>query len=263
MLRTAFLHALAHALALAITIAALPARADDDVLARGRVLFDVRCALCHAGHQSTIADAVRVAAGRPEAIRAAIANIGAMNYLATSFTDADLEAIAAYLASREDASRRFAVEYRHATNGHYFVTAHPDEIAALDARRGTLEPWLRTSLAFAVDLQAADGRLPVCRFFTAAFAARGSHFYSIDPAECDAVRRNPDWIDEGVAFQARSALAGACPAGTRPLFRLYNDGRGGAPNHRYSIDPAVRDAMLAEGFLPEGPAGGVAMCVPR
>jgi len=254
---------LLHVLATALVLATSPAGAADDTLARGALLFEVRCAICHAGNQSTIADAVRVAAGRPEAIRAAIANIGAMNYLATSFTDADFEAIAAYLASREEASRRFAVEYRHATNGHYFVTASPEEIAALDARRGALEPWLRTSLAFAVDLQAVDGRLPVCRFFTAAFAARGSHFYSIDPAECDAVRRNPDWIEEGVAFQARSAPAGACPVGTRPLFRLYNDGRGGAPNHRYTIDPAVRDAMLAEGFLPEGPAGGVAMCVPR
>lgn len=233
--------------------------AADDALARGALLFQAVCGTCHAGNQSTIADAVRIAAGRPEAIRAAIANIGAMNYLASAFTDADLEAIAAYLASREAASRRFAVEYRHAIDGHYFISADAAEIAALDAQRGALAPWRRTSQAFPVDLAPEDGRQPVCRAYTSAFAGRATHFYSIDPAECDAVRRDAAWTDEGVAFHARAPEGGACPAGTMALQRLYNNGRGGAPNHRYTVDPAVRDAMVAEGFVLEG----VAMCVPR
>ena len=32
-------------------------------------------------------------------------------------------------------------------------------------------------------------------------------------------------------------LAGTCPAGTVPVYRLYNDGHGAAPNHRYTTDP--------------------------
>jgi hypothetical protein len=48
-----------------------------------------------------------------------------------------------------------------------------------------------------------------------------------------------------------------------PVFRLYNNGMGGAPNHRFTTDAAVRSQMLDAGWIPEG-AGqeGVAFCVP-
>ena len=45
---------------------------------------------------------------------------------------------------------------------------------------------------------------------------------------------------------------GNCPAGTAPLFRLYNNGTGGAPNHRLTGDIATRNLMILQGWIPEG-----------
>jgi Repeat of unknown function (DUF5648) len=52
-----------------------------------------------------------------------------------------------------------------------------------------------------------------------------------------------------------------CPLGARPLYRLYNNGQGGAPNHRYTTSLATRTSMIAQGWIPEG-AGtiGVIAC---
>ena len=51
--------------------------------------------------------------------------------------------------------------------------------------------------------------------------------------------------------------------GTVPLYRLYNNGQGGAPNHRYTIDPAIRTQMIGQGWIPEGNGpDGVFACVP-
>jgi hypothetical protein len=56
---------------------------------------------------------------------------------------------------------------------------------------------------------------------------------------------------------------GTCPDENRPLYRLYNNGQGGAPNHRYTIDSAIRSDMIAAGWIPEGNgADGVFACVP-
>ena len=55
--------------------------------------------------------------------------------------------------------------------------------------------------------------------------------------------------------------AGACAAGTA-VYRLYNNGQGGAPNHRYTTSFAVRAAMLAADGLRKATAIGVISCVP-
>ena len=36
----------------------------------------------------------------------------------------------------------------------------------------------------------------------------------------------------------------ACPAGTIPVYRLYNQGMGGAPNHRFVTSLVERQNML-------------------
>ena len=46
-----------------------------------------------------------------------------------------------------------------------------------------------------------------------------------------------------------------------PLYRLYNDGMGGAPNHRYTTSLTVRAAMIEAGWIPEGSGIGVIGCV--
>ena len=61
----------------------------------------------------------------------------------------------------------------------------------------------------------------------------------------------------------RSCGDGSCAAGFTPVYRLYNNGQGGAPNHRYTTDIAVRAQMIAQGWVPEGLGpDGVEMCSP-
>ena len=38
----------------------------------------------------------------------------------------------------------------------------------------------------------------------------------------------------------------------QPLYRVYNRGMSGAPNHRYTTDPAVLAEMFAQGWQVEG-----------
>ena len=53
-----------------------------------------------------------------------------------------------------------------------------------------------------------------------------------------------------------------CRMAPVPLYRLYNNGQGGAPNHRFTTDATVRSKMLAAGYIAEGSGIGVGMCVP-
>jgi hypothetical protein len=155
------------------------------------------------------------------------------------------------------ALKSVAVEYFHAGFGHYFLTAQDDEISGLDA--GAYGgAFARTGRQFAVWNASTPGSVAVCRFFTITFAPKSSHFYTANPAECDGVKLNPDWEYEKLAFHVRPPGAGTCPAGTVPVFRVYNAGSTGAPNHRFTRDAAVRDLILAQGFVSEG----VAMCAP-
>jgi len=59
-------------------------------------------------------------------------------------------------------------------------------------------------------------------------------------------------------------LAGATrvsSTSTAPVYRLWN--RRADTNHRYTIDPAIRAAMLAQGWIAEGYGpNAVAMCAP-
>ncbi len=154
------------------------------------------------------------------------------------------------------------VEYHHAEWDHYFITGIPDEITKLD--NGTFVGWARTGLSFkSYPLGTADSNT-VCRFFSTSFAPRSSHFYTPFATECAIVKTNPDWQFEGDVFNIPiPAIDGSCDAGTVPVYRLYNDGQGAAPNHRYTTDFSVRAQMIARGWIPEGFGDiGVIMCAP-
>jgi hypothetical protein len=159
-------------------------------------------------------------------------------------------------------TRRAAVEYYHAEWDHYFVTDIPGEIAKLD--NGTFVGWARTGEGFDVYSDFPPGTAGVCRFFSTSFGLRSSHFYTPSAGECGVVRRNPDWQLEGVVFGVSApGPQGGCPAGMQPVYRLYNDGQGAAPNHRYTTSTATRERMLARGWIPEGYGPlGVIMCAP-
>lgn len=166
-------------------------------------------------------------------------------------------AVLVALAAGAAGAAGVAVEYFHAGYGHYFVTAAPDEIAALDAGRAA--GWQRTGETFGVEALGAAGATGVCRFWSGqTFAPKSSHFYVAEGAECGRVQGNPDWTWEGLVFALRAPDAdGACPSGMQPLYRSYNDGRGGAPNHRYVTKPGLRAEMTARGWVYEGVAGCV------
>ena len=158
-----------------------------------------------------------------------------------------------------------AVEYVNAALGHYFVTAFPAEIAVLDggAFGGA---WTRTGKSFMTHANPAIETVPVCRFFSTSFAPKSSHFYTANAAECEGLKANPDWQFEAIAFHSPLPdETGACPAGTDPVYRMYNNGQSGAPNHRFTTDLATRNDHVANrGFVSEGLGPlGIAMCAPR
>ena len=157
-------------------------------------------------------------------------------------------------------SQVVAIEYYHPDFDHYFVTALKSEIDALD--RGVFAGWHRTLSRFrALGLDANEAR--VCRFWSGqTFAPKSSHFHSSFASECAAVSQNRDWQYEGEVFAVKLPDAdGTCAPETSPLYRLYNNGMGDAPNHRYITSPYVRSNMIAQGWVPEGSGIGVIGCV--
>jgi DNA-binding beta-propeller fold protein YncE len=161
-----------------------------------------------------------------------------------------------------------AVEYFHAALGHYFLTSFPAEINALDT--GVFIGWQRTGQSLPVYAQRADGPLgivPVCRFYGRPEKGLDSHFYSASALECVQVQQafGDSWILETAeAFDVYPAdvATGACPFGTIPVYRVYNN-RPDA-NHRYTTSLAIRDAMVQAGRIAEGYGpNAVAFCVPR
>jgi hypothetical protein len=161
------------------------------------------------------------------------------------------------------------VEYYNATLDHYFITPLANEIAALDS--GTIAGWTRTGLAFDASASAGAALSPVCRFYIPPQHG-DSHFLSASPDECAAVLAKipvdpsfSDYIEETPAefyIALPDPVSGACPAGTAPVYRLWN--HRADSNHRYTADIATRDAMLARGYVAEGYGPqAVAMCTTR
>jgi hypothetical protein len=145
-----------------------------------------------------------------------------------------------------------AVEYYYSAWDHYFVTADAAEIAFLDGG-GFNGNWVRTGETFTVGARPDAGAVETCRFFSTTFAPRSSHFYTPFATECASLKTGVDWQFESIAFYLHLADAsGACPAGTTPLYRLYNNGLGGAPNHRYTRNAATVAQMHGRGWTSEG-----------
>jgi len=158
-----------------------------------------------------------------------------------------------------------AVEYYYQAWNFYFITSIPAEIAALDggAFGGV---WLRTGQQFNVYSTANPpaGATTVWRFFSTSFAPKSSHFYTDIVSEYNSLLANPNWQLEGPVFNTPPPAAdGTCPAGSIPIYRLYNNGMGGAPNHRFTTDPSLRAQMIAQGWAAEGFGIGVVFCSPQ
>jgi hypothetical protein len=156
-----------------------------------------------------------------------------------------------------------AVEYYYADWNFYFVTAIPGEIAALDggAFGGV---WKRTGVQFNVyaTANAPAGTPTVWRFFSTIFAPKSSHFYTAIASEYNALVNGTiaGWELEGPVFSVPlPAGGGTCPAASIPVYRVYNNGMGGAPNHRFITDSNTVTQMIAAGWILEG----VVFCSPQ
>jgi hypothetical protein len=159
------------------------------------------------------------------------------------------------------------IEYHHAVFDHYFITPVAAEIALLDAHAPPFQDWSRTGFTFNVYINAGApvSSVAICRFFNTSFAPKSSHFYAPHGGVCeDTLRLFPDWgLEDDKLFNMMMPDAtGACPAGTIPVYRLYNGGMGGAPNHRFVTSLAERQKMIDLMYLPEGNGIGVGMCAP-
>ncbi|HEX6944788.1 MAG TPA: hypothetical protein VF196_01240 [Casimicrobiaceae bacterium] len=269
--------ALAVAAAGALALAAAATHAES--LSRGQALYEVLgcgTASCHGANPVDNLRNVMNGAGSPSTIEYASVTRTEMNHLYATFISDQTAAqdLAAWLRSvvgtaptpqpAPGGPTTTVVEYFHAGFGHYFVTGSATEVAALDA--GTVSGWARTGRSFKAYASAGASLATVCRFFTTAFAPRSSHFYTPIANECDGLRSaSRDWQYEGEAFHVPlPASSGTCPAGAKPVYRLYNGGQTGAPNHRYTTETEVRNDMVARGWVPEGiGAMGVIFCAPE
>ena len=157
------------------------------------------------------------------------------------------------------------VEYFNASLGHYFITPLFNEQRWLGSFSSA---WERTGRSFTTWIEAGPTLLPVCRFFSGqSFAPKSSHFFTPYSGECAVLKAGTIWTyeDDTTFLRLPEGAEGArvCPIGTQPLYRAYNNGTTGAPNHRYTTDAALLDELIAQGWIFEGEAQNrIFACVP-
>lgn len=161
------------------------------------------------------------------------------------------------------------IEYYNTDLDHYFLSL-PAEAAMIDA--GSAGPgWGQTGRVFYVEpLAYVFYGTWVCRFYGSVSPGPNSHFFTIDPNECDYLKHlqsiTPDtekrWNFEGYAFPAGVPQSGTCPPTYPvPVYRFYNKGfeHGIDSNHRYVTRQSDVNEMVGKGWKYEG----VAFCALR
>jgi hypothetical protein len=161
-------------------------------------------------------------------------------------------------------------EYYNATLDHYFITPAipPSLIEYQLLGKPPFQDWQPTGLSFNAyaPANAPAGTVGVCRFFNDHFLGVSTHFYAPHGLGCEAtISQFPDWTleDPQLFYASLPDIAGNCPSGNVPVYRLFNNGMGGAPNHRFTTNPTVRQQMIAKGYAPEGYGIGVGWCAPQ
>ena len=154
------------------------------------------------------------------------------------------------------------IEYYNTPLDNFFITADPVEQTAIAG--GSAGPGWSVTGEFK-----PGGSSQVCRFYGSISPGPNSHFYTIDPAECQALLDlqavTPDnqkrWNFESLDFESSIPISGQCLAGTVPVYRAYNNGftRGVDSNHRITTSLAAYQAQIAKGWSGEG----IVMCAPE
>ncbi|MBP8296730.1 MAG: hypothetical protein KAX84_11525 [Burkholderiales bacterium] len=156
-------------------------------------------------------------------------------------------------------------EFYNTPLDNYFITADPNEAAAID--NGSAGPgWARTGAGFNFN---SGGDTYVCRFYGSIVPGPNSHFYTVSSPECDGLKAlqastplaQPRWNFESLDFISTPPVNGACPAGTVPVYRAYNNGlaRRVDSNHRITASAAGIAEVVARGWVSEG----IVMCAPQ
>ena len=154
------------------------------------------------------------------------------------------------------ASLATAVEFYNAKLNHYFITAYPEEAAALDA--GTnVKGWTRTGGQFSVFTDPAEGLQAVCRFFGTPGKGINSHFYTADATECAKVKTLPAWTFEAIAYYIPTPTSGNC-GGNYAVYRSFFSDNIADANHRFTVDLTAHVRMTKRGDVLEG----IVMCAP-
>lgn len=168
----------------------------------------------------------------------------------------------AFLPVFAEAASSTVVEFYNTALDNYFITADSGEANAIDS--GSAGPgWLRTGDTFS-----SGGDTPVCRFYGSLSPGPNSHFYTVLASECATLKQQQAstpssqkrWNFESLDFVSTAPLNGACPNGTVPVYRAYNNGfaRGVDSNHRITANLASIQKVVARGWSNEG----VVMCAP-
>jgi hypothetical protein len=155
------------------------------------------------------------------------------------------------------------VEFYNSILNHFFITATAAEQAAII--NGSAGPgWSMTGNAFG-----AGGIAQVCRFYGSVVPGPNSHFYTIDPDECQQLKdiqaqtpaSQKRWNFESNDFASTKPTGGSCPAGTVAVYRAYNNGfsLGIDSNHRITPNRIAYLQQAAQGWIGEG----IVMCAPK
>lgn len=144
------------------------------------------------------------------------------------------------------------IEYRNGRD-QFLMSGDPAEYAKLDSLE--FPGWNRTGYAFHAYPAGTAKGVPLCRFYGGPDPTRRSHFFTADPAECDALANDPShsWgleTREAFRLDVPNHVTGACAAGQKPIYRFL------APRadatHRFTADEETRSSLLAAGWIPEG-----------
>jgi hypothetical protein len=164
---------------------------------------------------------------------------------------AEADASDVLATSRSDGSVRVA-EFFHPAARRYFWTADIGERTFLDFEGGAGGGWFRTGetfFAWPATSTTPSGTVAACRFMGTPGAGPRSHFYTVNASECAALKANPLWIYEGIAFRVPSACLSATTA-----TRLWRPGATIPDSrHRFAVRHQVILNTIAAGYLLEGP----------
>ena len=153
------------------------------------------------------------------------------------------------------------LEFFNAALGHYFITADSREATGIDQGNAGAG-WQGTGKSFSAWTAAGglpEGSLPVCRFYGTPGRGPNSHFYTANASECAAVKNDPGWTYEGIAFYAFAPVKEQCANALQPIYRAYNNRYAqNDSNHRYAADLSLLQPLVTQGCTVEG----AVFCVP-